>query len=209
MTLSKQLLAAAIAFGFVALAGAWQAPSRPAPGGNTPAPINVSAAAQSKQGTAGFGGLGVFGKTLITPAAGYALPANLQLGVNGAVGATAYCDAAGQNCVTSLGRAPTSGGATTTASTTAWVSVPISGKDAYDVNCEYRWRVQGKVLGTTDTDIRYYASSVSASRLVWGLSGDSYPVYIPKDDKTYMYIDPYGKAAAWGLKVASIEKRCS
>jgi hypothetical protein len=99
----RQLLLASLLLGGVALAGAWQGPSAAAPGGNAPAPVNVSAAAQSKQGTLGVGGLGVFGRALVTPAAGYSLPANLQLGVNGAVGAAAYCDQNGQNCTTSVG----------------------------------------------------------------------------------------------------------
>ncbi|MES2409081.1 MAG: hypothetical protein V4509_02130, partial [Patescibacteria group bacterium] len=75
------------------------------PNGNTPAPINVSALAQDKLGVLTVGGLGVFGPTLITSTAGYVLPTSLSLGVNGKVGATAYCDEKGNNCVTTLGGA--------------------------------------------------------------------------------------------------------
>lgn len=105
-TFFKQLLALALALGFVAAAGAWQGPAQEPPAGNVAAPVNVSSGAQSKQGTLGVGGLGVFGRAFVSPAAGYALPANLQLGVNGAVGASRYCDQNGQNCVTTLGGAP-------------------------------------------------------------------------------------------------------
>jgi hypothetical protein len=101
----RQVVLAALALGFVAAAGAWQGPAQEPPAGNVAAPLNVSGSSQSKQGTLGVGGLGVFGKAFVSPAAGYALPANLQLGVNGAMGASAYCDARGQNCVTTLGGA--------------------------------------------------------------------------------------------------------
>jgi hypothetical protein len=101
--LPKQLLAAALLLGLAAGAGAWQGPMQAPPSGNAAAPLNVGSRAQSKTGTLGVGGLGVFGKGFFASGS-YSLPANLQLGVNGAVGATAYCDAQGQNCVTSLGK---------------------------------------------------------------------------------------------------------
>jgi hypothetical protein len=85
--------------------GQWSAPTATPPNDNTPAPINVSANAQDKAGVLTLGGLGVFGSALITPAGGYTLPSNLNLGVNGNVGAKAYCDEKGQNCVSTLGGA--------------------------------------------------------------------------------------------------------
>jgi hypothetical protein len=100
MKFTKQLLLAALALGFVAAAGAWQGPTQPAPQGNVPAPVNVGKAAQSKEGTLGVGGLGVFGRGFFSTGAAYALPANLQLGVNGAVGASQYCDETGTRCIT-------------------------------------------------------------------------------------------------------------
>ncbi len=81
----------------------WSAPTATPPNGNTPAPINVSSLAQDKLGVLTVGGLGVFGPTLITSSGGYTLPSTLQLGVNGKVGATAYCDQNGNNCVSTLG----------------------------------------------------------------------------------------------------------
>jgi hypothetical protein len=108
-SLPKQLLAAALLLGSVAAAGAWQGPTQAPPGGNAAAPLNVGAAAQSKQGTLGVGGLGVFGRGFLSASAGYALPANLTLGVNGAVGASQYCDAQGLNCVTTVGGAAAGG----------------------------------------------------------------------------------------------------
>lgn len=99
----KQLVGAALVLGCVSYASAWSAPSGPAPTGNTPPPINVGGAAQSKVGAIGVGGLGVFGKAFIAPVAGYSAPENLQLAVSGSVGARAYCDEQGLNCVTSLG----------------------------------------------------------------------------------------------------------
>jgi hypothetical protein len=101
----KQLLLAALGLGFVAVAGAWTRPAQTPPAGNTAAPLNVSPTAQSKSGVLGVGGLGVFGRASISSAAGYSLPGNVQLGVNGAVAAAAYCDAQGQNCTTSVGSA--------------------------------------------------------------------------------------------------------
>lgn len=107
-TIAKQVAGVALALGFVTAAGAWQGPISDPPQGNVAAPLNVGPSAQSKQGTVGVGGLGVFGRAFVSATSGYTIPSNLQLGVNGAVGADAYCDASGQNCVTSLGEAATS-----------------------------------------------------------------------------------------------------
>ncbi|MES2409083.1 MAG: hypothetical protein V4509_02140 [Patescibacteria group bacterium] len=94
---------------------AWTAPTDTPPNGNVAAPINVSNLAQDKAGVLTTGGLGVFGSELITTTAGYTLPSNLNLGVNGYVGAKGYCDEKGKNCVTTLGGSSggvsTSGGA--------------------------------------------------------------------------------------------------
>jgi hypothetical protein len=102
---AAQIAAAALALGFVAAAGAWEGPTQPAPQGNVPAPINVGALAQSKSGSLGVGGLGVFGRGFFSSAPDYSLAAPLTLGVNGAVGASQYCDQNGQNCVTTIGAA--------------------------------------------------------------------------------------------------------
>jgi hypothetical protein len=119
-SLLKRLVVAALALGAVAYAGAWSGPTQPPPGGNAAAPVNVSASAQSKQGTLGVGGLGVFGRAFVAAAGGYALPGNLALGVAGNVGADAYCDRSGLNCVATLGGggAPAAAGGTAAAAGT-------------------------------------------------------------------------------------------
>jgi len=86
----------------VALAG-WVAPIDIPPGGNTPPPINTGSATQTKGGnlflSAGntFGAtLGLFGQVGI----GTTAPtAGLSLDVEGNVGAVAYCDQNGNNCI--------------------------------------------------------------------------------------------------------------
>jgi hypothetical protein len=114
MNFPKHLLLAALALGFVAAAGAWQGPTQPAPQGNVPAPVNVGGLAQSKAGTLGVGGLGVFGRGFVSGASGFNLADSLTFGVDGKVGARAYCDINGQNCVATPGGAA----GTTTATTT-------------------------------------------------------------------------------------------
>lgn len=98
--LAKQTIVAALALGFVGAAGAWTGNSQEPPLGNSPAPLNVSSFAQSKQGSLGVGGLGVFGKAFVSAATGYTIPAGVDFGVNGTVGATRYCDQDGLNCFT-------------------------------------------------------------------------------------------------------------
>ena len=78
----------------------WTSPTDVAPNGNTPAPINVGSLPQDKSGVLTLGGLGVFGGTIMTPVAGYTLPASLLLGANGSMGAKAYCDEKGLQCLT-------------------------------------------------------------------------------------------------------------
>ena len=81
---------------------AWSGPpsGTTAPDNNVAAPVNISDILQNKAGVLGLGGLSVFGVEQISTTT-YSLPSNLSLGVNGAVGATQYCDANGQNCVAS------------------------------------------------------------------------------------------------------------
>jgi hypothetical protein len=47
---------------------AWTGPTATAPSGNVPAPINVGSASQTKNGYAGFSGIGVFGTTMLDAA---------------------------------------------------------------------------------------------------------------------------------------------
>jgi hypothetical protein len=98
--IAQQIIFAALALGFVGAAGAWTGNSQVPPAGNTPAPVNVSTNAQSKDGTLGVGGLGVFGRGFVSNDSGYALASRLQFGVNGSVGAAEYCDESGERCVT-------------------------------------------------------------------------------------------------------------
>ncbi|MES2224340.1 MAG: hypothetical protein V4469_05425 [Patescibacteria group bacterium] len=154
----------------------WTAPTAIPPNGNTAAPINVSNLSQDKLGVLTVGGLGVFGPALITSTAGYVLPATLSLGVNGKVGATAYCDEKGSNCVTTLGG--TSGSATSGG--VGWTSVPLNDTAPFDPSCVYRFHF-GSGTGS------FYPSAVESNTLYWNISEDgSQKHYIRSDNKTSM-----------------------
>jgi len=89
---------------------AWTGPTATPPANNTPAPINVGVIKQEKDGifgSKGFYSLGT-GWFSTTTRASWP-PLNLTLGINGAVGATQYCDDNGANCktMTELGGSPT------------------------------------------------------------------------------------------------------
>ena len=103
---------------------AWTAPTATPPNYNVAAPINVSSMTQDKAGVLTLGGLGVFGSTIITPTAGYTLPASLLLGVNGKVGAKQYCDERGNNCLSIMGGGGGSASTSVNSSGTskAWVT---------------------------------------------------------------------------------------
>jgi hypothetical protein len=202
-----QVCVAAATLGFVAVAGAWQGPAQQPPAGNVAAPVNLSGVAQSKQGTLGVGGLGVFGRAFVSRNASYMAPRNVQVGIDGLVSALGYCDGAGQNCVSSLGR-PVTASSTTATSSIAWVDLPAGDTGNFDTSCEYRWRITGrKVLGFNDKDYTYYANTVTPTQIIWGLSNDSI-VYVPSNDKTAAYITPYGKATAWGMIISKVQRRC-
>ncbi len=74
------------------------------PDGNIGAPINISSIAQNKVGSlTTTGGLGTAGSLFVGTKAGIAntsISGDLTLDVEGKVGATAYCDQNGDNCVT-------------------------------------------------------------------------------------------------------------
>lgn len=157
---AKQLAVAAAALGFVAIAGAWRGPTHQPPAGNVAAPVNISSSAQSKQGTLGVGGLGVFGKAFISPTAGYTPAANLQLGVNGAIGASAYCDRNGQNCVTSLGVTSATGTeAAAPGAARAWATFKNVGGSASLIGDAYGVRSVGSAAGVSN--FAYYDTIVS------------------------------------------------
>ena len=90
--------------------GQWADPTGAPPTNNAAAPVNVGISNQIKDGGLGVNALSVFGSAYIQGSD----PANLPKGVvtlevDGIVGATAYCDQNGQNCL-SLGTANTGTG---------------------------------------------------------------------------------------------------
>ena len=130
LTPIASIAASIILFAGVPLIYAWTGPASTPPAGNVSAPVNIGASSQNKSGVLGLGGLAVFGKTLITQVSGYSLPTantNMLLGVNGAIGASQSCDQNGQNCVTTLGGAMSSGSNSTTTSGASGRSVICGG----------------------------------------------------------------------------------
>jgi hypothetical protein len=91
----------------------WTGPTAPPPGNNTPTPVNVGSTAQTKLGAFIAGGMRSLtdlyvddnvGIGTLSPSTGG--EQDLNLDVEGAVGAKYYCDENGNNCVT----APFGGG---------------------------------------------------------------------------------------------------
>lgn len=110
-TIKILIIMALVVVGVGVVQAAWSPPTAPPPADNTPAPINVSTVTQEKGGifgSKGFYSLGTGWFSTTTRAAPWP-PANLTLGINGAVGATQYCDDNGANCktMTELGGSPT------------------------------------------------------------------------------------------------------
>ncbi len=95
-TLLALLIVVAFLIGADYLAAQWTTPSALPPGNNVAAPINTSFATQIKSGGLGIGALDVAGGAIVR---GTALTTDLDLRVNGRMGATEYCDASGLNCV--------------------------------------------------------------------------------------------------------------
>lgn len=147
-----------------ALAVDWTAPLVQPPGcpNNTPGcdvPINVSANPQIKAGGLGIGGLfSTVGKTVIGH--GTAAPTivdSLKLRIFGKVGAEAYCDQNGNNCIIP----PGGGGTATSSGSSFWRQVPstqtIENTNTGQVNITGKVRITGgkpaadKVLVAQDT----------------------------------------------------------
>ena len=110
-TIKILIIMALVVVGVGVVQAAWSPPTEPPTEGNTSAPINVSTVTQEKGGifgSKGFYSLGTGWFSATTRAAPWP-PANLTLGINGAVGATQYCDDNGANCktMTELGGSPT------------------------------------------------------------------------------------------------------
>jgi len=100
-TIKILIIMALVVVGVGVVQAAWSPPTAPPPADNTPAPINVGMIKQEKDGifgSKGFYSLGTGWFSTSTRASWP--PANLTLGINGAVGATQYCDDNGANCKT-------------------------------------------------------------------------------------------------------------
>ena len=100
-TIKILIIMALVVVGVGVVQAAWSSPKATPPADNTPAPINVGVIKQEKDGifgSKGFYSLGT-GWFSTTTRASWP-PANLTLGINGAVGATQYCDDNGANCKT-------------------------------------------------------------------------------------------------------------
>jgi len=110
------ILALVLVVGIQYVFADWTDPSATPPGNNTDAPINVGDTQQQKLGSLFLNtdtsdpytiGLGVFGQSVfngpvqVDTTGTYSVPSTLSVGVNGAVGATEYCDQNGNNCVNS------------------------------------------------------------------------------------------------------------
>lgn len=100
---------------------AWTGPTTAPTGGNTPAPINVSSASQTKSGSLRVAGVRTslasyinFASSADLTAAPYGTTAfnALALAINGKVGATHYCDELGNNCLTVTQMASSTGSGT-------------------------------------------------------------------------------------------------
>ncbi len=156
------LLSLVIILSGVSLAGAagvWRNPTATPPNNNVEAPINVGTEAQDKAGVLRVTGFRSFFDSIIDTKLQVGttgtMPGNLTILSNGKVGAEAYCDRQGNNCVTSNGIAVTPGNNTnsTTNNTSCgagsrydsgWVSVPRNNKLSFNHN-----------LGTLDTIVYY------------------------------------------------------
>ena len=133
---------------------AWTAPTATPPNDNVAAPINVSSMTQDKVGVLTLGGLGVFGSALITSSAGYTLPTNLNLGVNGKIGAKQYCDERGNNCLSIMGggggSASTSATSNSSGTSKAWVTFRNIGGTVTKVGDSYGVQSVASAAGVTN-----------------------------------------------------------
>ncbi len=91
--------------GFYSLQANWSPSTATPPGNNVPPPINTGTSSQEKDGSLAVGGLAVFGATYIQGASTSEMfDGSVTLEVEGKIGADAYCDENGQNCVNTLGQ---------------------------------------------------------------------------------------------------------
>ena len=116
---------------------AWTGPTEAPPGGNTPTPVHVGTTNQVKDGGLSLDALSVFGRgwfqdsivvnnpASTTPSTGG--EQDLNLDVEGAIGAKYYCDENGNNCMS----APFGSG---------WVDI-TSDTDPWNLQCEYKIQI--------------------------------------------------------------------
>jgi hypothetical protein len=111
----------------VSAAGVWNNPKSTPPKDNVDAPINVGTIAQDKAGVLRVTGFRSFFDAIIDTklqvGTTATMPSNLKLLVDGKVGAEAYCDRQGNNCVTSSGIAVSSNSTASSSSSTGSVKV--------------------------------------------------------------------------------------
>ena len=135
---------------------AWTSPGSVPPDGNVDAPINVGSSSQYKEGALGIEGIfrgysnaifdGSVGIGTATPSSG------LKLDVDGAVGATEYCDENGENCVESGGLEGGEGGSKkyVGATTVSYNAVGIGGYDGGDAKCVVKFGVGARMCAGAD-----------------------------------------------------------
>ncbi len=156
------LLALGIALSGLSLAdaaGTWRNPTATPPNNNVDAPVNVGTDAQDKAGVLRVTGFRSFFDaifdTKVQIGTTATMPTNLKLLVDGKVGAEAYCDRQGNNCVTSSGIPVSSNTNTSTSNTgsigapdydSGWVDFGLAGNPT-----EYRYTHN---LGTTNYIVR-------------------------------------------------------
>ena len=215
------VIASVILFSSVPLIYAWTGPTATPPAGNVAAPINISSTAQNKAGVLGLGGLAVFGKTLLTEISGYTLPTatkpNMLLGVNGAIGASEYCDQYGRNCVSTLGGnssgTTTSGSGTSTTTGAGWRDVSLSDTSDYNISCDYKFYVAGQIL-TADWGIPG-ASGGSAFQGTYvvnkaiGWQEYNIMLVVPSDHKDRLWVYwLHGPGLDSGFPITRLQERC-
>jgi hypothetical protein len=138
-------------------AGVWNNPKGNPPTNNTDAPINVGTIAQDKAGVLRVTGFRSFFDAIIDTKLQVGttgtMPSNLKLLVDGKVGAEAYCDRQGNNCVTSSGIAVSSNTNNNSSSTNSnsnsscvWDSGWVDTGNSWDKNMTFTHN-----LGTNDT----------------------------------------------------------
>lgn len=201
-----------VCFAIVFYAIAWDEPVVPPPGGNIPAPLNTGDTSQIKQGPLSLNVLGASPTGLIVNRDAVFLNGNvgigttspsvgeeaLKLDVEGAIGATKYCDQDGNNCKT-IAEMAGGGGALalgqweSTDSGQAECNGGACAGAVLAINIVYRANTDGFVLARgayqKGFDFRGYTDSTSATTLrlreqmeAVGNGNGSFTMPVRKDD---------------------------